>query len=150
MVQASGKMLPDSMFKFSNLNVGALYEGKFQSFYKGKQIPVDTASGSSPAPTSVKEESPDTKVILIGNGDFPQDEFRGPDENLLFFASLIDYMTDDAGLSAIRTKDANPKPLDSIEDSTKTIVKYTMLAGPPIIVLVYGIFRWRKKKAAKR
>ena len=149
-VQASGKMLPDSMFKFSNLNVGAVYEGKFQSFYKGKQIPIDTVQGSSPAPTLVKEESPDSKVILIGNADFALDEFRGPDENLLFFASLIDYMTDDAGLSAIRTKDANPKPLDSIEDSTRTIVKYTMLVGPPLIVLVYGVFRWRKKKAAKR
>ena len=148
-IQASGRMLPDSMFKYKDLTVGAVFDGKFQSFYKGKQIPIDTAQGSSPPPPSVKEESPETRIILVGNADFPLDEFRGPDENLLFFASLIDYMTDDAGLSAIRTKDANPKPLDSIEDSTRTIVKYTMLAGPPLIVLAYGLLRWRKKKAAK-
>lgn len=148
-VQSSGKMLPDSMFKFKDLTLGAIYDGKFQSFYKGKQIPLDTAQGSMPAPTGVKEESPETKIILIGNGDFALDEFRGPDENLLFFANTIDYMTDDAGLSMIRMKDANPKPLDPVEDSTKAIAKYGMLAGPPLIVLVYGLLRWKKKKASK-
>jgi ABC-2 type transport system permease protein len=148
-VQTSGTMLPDSMFKAKNLSVGAIYEGKFKSFYSGKTIPVDTTQGSSPAPTSVKPESPDSKIIVLSNGDFPQDEFRGPDENLLFFANMIDYMSDDAGLSMIRSKDANPKPLDSIEDSTKVIVKYGMLVGPPLLVLLYGMLRWRKKKAAR-
>lgn len=149
-VQASGKMLPDSMFKFSSLPIGGIFEGKYQSFYKGKSIPLDTVEGSSPAPTGVKEESPDTRIILLGNGDFAQDEFRGPDENLLFFANIIDYMTDDAGLSMIRMKDANPKPLDSIEDSTRTLVKYGMLVGPPVLVLLYGLMRWKKRKASKK
>lgn len=148
-VQASGQMLPDSMFKAKDLSVGAIYEGVFKSFYNGKPVPSDTTAGSSPVPTSVKPESPAGKIIVLGNGDFPQDDFRGPDESLLFFANMIDYMSDDAGLSAIRMKDANPKPLDSIEDSTKTIVKYGMLAGPPVLVLLYGLLRWRKRKAAR-
>lgn len=149
-VQASGTMLPDSMFKAKDLSVGAIYEGKFKSFYNGKTVPADTTQGSSPVPTSVKPESPDSKIIVLSNGDFPQDDFRGPDENLLFFANMIDYMSDDAGLSMIRSKDANPKPLDSIEDSTKAIVKYGMLVGPPLLVLLYGLMRWRKKKAARK
>lgn len=148
-VQASGQMLPDTMFKARDLNVGAIYEGVFKSFYNGKPIPADTAAGSNPPQTTVKPESPASKIIVLGNGDFPQDDFRGPDESLLFFANMIDYMSDDAGLSAIRMKDSNPKPLDSIEDSTKTIVKYGMLAGPPVLVLLYGLFKWRRKKAAK-
>lgn len=148
-VQASGQMLPDTMFKAKDLNVGAIYEGVFKSFYNGKPIPADTAAGSNAPQTSVKPESPASKIIVLGNGDFPQDDFRGPDESLLFFANMIDYMSDDAGLSAIRMKDSNPKPLDSIEDSTKTIVKYGMLAGPPVLVLLYGLFKWRRKKAAK-
>lgn len=148
-VQASGQMLPDSMFKAKDLSVGAIYEGVFKSFYNGKQIPADTSAGSQPAPTNIKGESPATKIIVLGNGDFPQDEFRGPDESLLFFANMVDYMSDDAGLSLIRMKDANPKPLDSLEDSTRTIVKYGMLVGPPLLVLLYGMFMWRRKKAAR-
>ncbi len=148
-VQASGQMLPDSMFKAKDLVVGAIYDGVFKSFYNGKSIPSDTAAGSNPPPTTVKPESPVSKIIVLGNGDFPQDDFRGPDESLLFFANMIDYMSDDAGLSQIRSKDANPKPLDSIEDSTRTIVKYGMLVGPPLLVLVYGLFRWNKRKKAR-
>jgi ABC-type uncharacterized transport system involved in gliding motility auxiliary subunit len=148
-VQASGQMLPDSMFKTKDLVVGAIYDGVFKSFYNGKPVPADTAAGSNPAPTAVKPESPASKIIVLGNGDFPQDDFRGPDESLLFFANMIDYMSDDAGLSQIRSKDANPKPLDSIEDSTRNIVKYGMILGPPLLVLVYGLFRWKKRKEAK-
>ncbi len=148
-IQTTGRMLPDSMFRASNLPVAVLYTGKFNSFYKGKVIPSDTASGSAPAPTSIKETSPDTKIIAIGNEDFILDEFRGPDENLAFFSSMIDYMTDDAGLSEIRQKDATPKPLKSVEDSTRKIVKYGLLAGPPILVLLFGVFRWRKRKASR-
>lgn len=147
-LQTTGKMLPDSMFKTANLPVGAIYSGKFNSFYKGKQIPSDTSAGSSPVLTSIKDLSPDTKIIAIGNGDFPTDEFRGPDENLGFFATMIDYMTDDIGLSEIRQKDANPKPLKTVEDSTKKIIKYGLLVGPPIIVLLFGIFRWKKRRNA--
>jgi gliding-associated putative ABC transporter substrate-binding component GldG len=145
-IQTSGKMLPDTMFKTSNLPVGILYTGKYNSFYKGKTIPSDTAAGSAPAPTSIKDVSPETKVIALGNGDFVQDEFKGPDENLAFFASMIDYMADDAGLSEIRQKDATPKPLKPIEDSTKKLVKYSLLAGPPLLVLLFGVYRWRKRK----
>jgi hypothetical protein len=145
-IQMTGKNLPDSMFKASNLILGAMYNGKFTSFYKDKTIPADTASGSAPAPTSVKPESPETKVILIGNGDFVQDEFRGPAENMEFFASMVDFMTDDVGLSQIRQKDANPKPLNPMEDSTRSFVKFGLLIGPPLLVLAYGMLRWRKKK----
>jgi gliding-associated putative ABC transporter substrate-binding component GldG len=147
-IQATGRMLPDSMFKYANLTVGAIFDGKFTSFYKGKTIPVDTASGSSPAPTQIKDESPETKLIVIGNGDFAQDDFRGPDENIIFFANLIDYMTDDVGLSAIRLKDATPKPIKPIEDSTRKMLKYGLLVVPPVLVLLYGLFRWKKRNAA--
>ncbi len=146
-IQTSGKMLPDSMFKEKNLVVGSIYTGKYASFYKGKPIPGDTTAGSPPAPTSIKEESPpDLKMIVMGNGDFPQDDFRGPDENLVFFSDMVDYMTDDAGLSEIRQKDSNPKPIKQIEDSTRKILKYTLLAGPPVLVLLFGVFRWKRRR----
>jgi gliding-associated putative ABC transporter substrate-binding component GldG len=148
-IQTSGKMLPDSMFKSSNLLVGSIFNGVFNSFYNGKPVPSDTAAGSSPVPTAIKDKSPDSRIIVIGNGDFATDDFRGPDENLIFFSNLIDYMTDDVGLSEIRLKDANPKPIKSIEDSTRKILKYGLLVLPPILVLLYGMWRWRRRKTVK-
>jgi hypothetical protein len=55
-------------------------------------------------------------------------------------------MTDDAGLSLIRQKDANPKPLNPMEDSTRSLSKFALLIGPPLLVLAYGLMRWKKKK----
>jgi gliding-associated putative ABC transporter substrate-binding component GldG len=146
-LQASGRMLPDSMFKASSVIVGAIFQGQYSSFYKGKTIPADTATGSSPAPASLKEQSPATKLIVIGNSDFPTDEFRGPEENQVFFANMLDYMTDDVGLSAIRLKDANPKPIKPIDDSMRKILKWGLLVVPPLLVLGYGLLRWRRRKS---
>ena len=70
MIQISGTQLPDTMFKKSNLIVGAIYTGSFKSFYTGKPVPSDTSAGSSPVLTAdkVKPQSSETKIILIGNG----------------------------------------------------------------------------------
>jgi gliding-associated putative ABC transporter substrate-binding component GldG len=150
-IQATGKMPPDSMFRLKNLPVGAVYTGVYNSFYNGKPVPADTVQGSLAAPTQIKAQSPETKVIVIGNGDFAMDEFRGPAENIIFLSNMIDYLTDDVGLSEIKMKDANPKPLKSdVEESSKKIVKYGIMVLPPAIVLLYGIFRWRKRKTAKK
>lgn len=150
-IQATGKMPADSMFKLSNLVVGAIYDGVYNSFYNGKTIPADTSQGSSPAPAQVTPKSPQTKVVVIGNGDFAGDEFKGPEENTVFLSNMIDYLTDDVGLSEIKLKDANPKPLSSsIEESTKKIMKYGMMVLPPALVLIYGVFRWRKRKTARK
>ncbi len=150
-IQASGKMPPDSMFKQRNLPVGAIYTGVYNSFYKGKPVPADTVQGSMPAPVQIKEQSSETKVIVIGNGDFVLDEFRGPAENIILLSNMIDYLTDDVGLSEIKLKDANPKPLKSdVEESTKKLIKYGVMVLPPAIVLLYGVFRWRKRKTIKK
>lgn len=150
-IQATGKMPADSMFKLSNLVVGAVYDGIYNSFYNGKTIPADTSQGSSPAPTQVTPKSPGTKLIVIGNSDFASDDFKGPEENIVLLSNMIDYLTDDVGLSEIKLKDANPKPLKSdIEESTKKILKYGMMVLPPALVLIYGVFRWRKRKAVRK
>jgi gliding-associated putative ABC transporter substrate-binding component GldG len=149
-INITGQMLPDSIFKYSNLNVGSIFSGQFTSFYSGKPVPADTATGASAPiqPSQVKTQSPpDTKLIAIGNGDFALDEFRGPDENLIFFSNLIDFMADDIGLSEIKLKDANPKPLKTLEDSSKKLIKYGLLAVPPVIVLIIGLVMWRRRKA---
>lgn len=149
-INITGQMLPDSMFKFSSLNVGSIFTGAFTSFYNGKPVPADTTTGSTAPiqPNQIKTQSPqDNKLIAIGNGDFALDEFRGPDENLIFFSNLIDYMADDVGLSEIKLKDANPKPLKTVEDSSKKLIKYGLLTVPPVIVLIIGLVMWRRRKA---
>jgi ABC-type uncharacterized transport system involved in gliding motility auxiliary subunit len=74
----------------------------------------------------------------------------GSRDNLTFFANMVDYLVDDAGLITIRSKDATLPPLEQVSDGTKKFVKYANLAFPPLLVLAYGAIRWRMRKARKK
>ena len=67
-----------------------------------------------------------------------------------FIANLIDYLVDDAGLITIRSKDVTPPPLEQVEDGTRNLLKYGNLITPPLLVLAFGLIRWRTRKARRK
>ena len=62
----------------------------------------------------------------------------------------IVVLADDAGLVTIRSREASTPPLEPVSDSTRRWVKYSNLALPPLLVIGYGIARWRMRKTRKR
>ena len=133
----------------TELPLGVLVEGSFRSAFSGKPVPTDTAAGSLPPTTSPLPASPATRIVVLGDGDFPRDQY-GNRENLTFFANMVDYLVDDAGLITIRSKELTTPPLEQVSDGTKKAVKYANLVLPPVLVLGYGLVRWRMRKARKR
>jgi gliding-associated putative ABC transporter substrate-binding component GldG len=122
----------------SGIPLAAIVEGSFTSSFVGKQ----------PAP--VVTQSPETRIIVIGDGDFMKDQYLGGRGNLTFFSNIVDYLADDAGLITIRSKNVTPPPLEQVSDGTKQLVKYADLIGPPLLIIGYGLFRWRRRVAFKR
>jgi gliding-associated putative ABC transporter substrate-binding component GldG len=122
----------------SGIPLGIIVNGSFKSYFVGKQ----------PAP--VLTVSPETRIVVVGDGDFMKDEFLGNRGNITFFANIIDYLADDAGLITIRSKNVATPPLEQISDGSKKTVKYTNLLGPPLLIIVYGLFRWRGRVAFKK
>jgi gliding-associated putative ABC transporter substrate-binding component GldG len=122
----------------SGIPLAAIVEGSFASSFVGKQ----------PAP--VVTQSPETRIIVIGDGDFMKDQYLGGRGNLTFFSNIVDYLADDAGLITIRSKNVTPPPLEQVSDGTKQLVKYADLIGPPLLIIGYGLFRWRRRVAFKR
>jgi gliding-associated putative ABC transporter substrate-binding component GldG len=122
----------------SGIPLAAIVEGSFRSSFVGKQ----------PAP--VVTQSPETRIIVIGDGDFMKDQYLGGRGNLTFFSNIVDYLADDAGLITIRSKNVTPPPLEQVSDGTKQLVKYADLIGPPLLIIGYGLFRWRRRVAFKR
>jgi ABC-type uncharacterized transport system involved in gliding motility auxiliary subunit len=88
--------------------------------------------------------------MVVGDGDFMKDEYLGARDNVVFFANVIDYLADDAGLITIRSKNLAQAPLEQIEDGTKRTLKYINMLLPPLMVIGYGFFRWRRRTALKR
>jgi len=138
-------------FTESAIPLAAIVSGHFTSLYQGKPVPADTAAGALPPPATPITTSPDTRVVLVGDGDFARDQYMGPSkDNATFFANMVDYLVDDAGLISIRTKEAVNPPLDPVTDATKKVVKYADMAVPPLLVIAYGFIRWRMRKARKK
>jgi ABC-type uncharacterized transport system involved in gliding motility auxiliary subunit len=138
-------------FAESAIPVAAVVEGSFSSLYAGRPAPVDTTPGAQPPSSTPLMKSPNTRVVLVGDGDFARDQYTGGNrDNMTFFANMVDYLVDDAGLITIRSKDASFPPLDQIADGTKKALKYGSLVLPPLLVLAYGAFRWRMRNARKK
>ncbi|MBM4167719.1 MAG: hypothetical protein FJ215_00970 [Ignavibacteria bacterium] len=91
-----------------------------------------------------------SRLVVVGDGDFMQDEFLGNRGNLTFFVNIVDYLADDAGLITIRSKNIAQPPLDQVSDGTKRLVKYGNLLLPPLMVIAYGFVRWRRRIVWKR
>ncbi len=138
-------------FTESGIPLGAIVQGRFTSLYQGKPVPVDTTAGAPPLSSSAVGTSTETRIVLVGDGDFARDEYIGGNrDNVTFFANMIDYLVDDAGLITIRSKEAANPPLDPVADATKKIVKYADMGLPPLLVIGYGLFRWRMRKSRKK
>jgi ABC-2 type transport system permease protein len=137
-------------FQEKEIPVAAVVSGKFRSAYSGKPVPADTSAGAMPAPANPLYSSPETRVLLVGDGDFVRDQFLGNKDNLTFFANVVDYLVDDAGLITIRSKEVATPPLDQVSDAVKKILKYGSLIVPPLIVLLYGMLRWRLRKLQRK
>jgi gliding-associated putative ABC transporter substrate-binding component GldG len=122
----------------ANIPMAAVVSGSFKSFYEGKAL----------VPQSLK--SPDTRIVVVGDGDFMKDDFAGNPGNLTFFINIVDYLADDAGLITIRSKNIAQPPLEQVSDGTKKMLKYGNLMLPPLLVVAYGLLRWRRRLALKR
>jgi gliding-associated putative ABC transporter substrate-binding component GldG len=122
----------------AGIPLAAIVEGSFKSYFVGKQ------------PASLVTQSPETRIIVIGDGDFMKDQYLGGRGNLTFFSNIVDYLADDAGLITIRSKNVASPPLEQISDRTKQLVKYADLIGAPVLIIGYGLLRWRRRVAFKR
>lgn len=137
-------------FAEKGIPLGAVVYGQFKSFFAGKEVPKDTSAGAAPLSGKTIQMSPPSRIVLIGDGDFARDQYLGNRDNLTFMANMVDYLVDDAGLITIRTKDVSMPPLDQVTDGTKKMLKYGNLVVPPFLILGYGLFRWRVRKARKK
>ena len=154
---------PDTKaFQSTPKTVAVLLEGKFTSDFLNRPLPVGLTEQISPI-----NESQPTKMIVISDGDvfknqvaedgspFPlgydhytQQTFGN--KNLLL--NIADYMTDDSGLIALRTKEIQIRLLNHarVRDE-KLFWQLINTIVPLCIVLIFAIFQhyMRKRKYAR-
>ena len=139
------------MFKESGIPLAVTLEGSFGSAFSDKPIVLDSAVRSSIDTAKKMLKSISTKIGVVGDGDFLQDQLSGGNkDNFLFASNLVDWLADDIGLASIRARESGIKPLNEVGEGTRTGVKGVNLAVPPLLVVVIGVLRWRWRITMRR
>jgi gliding-associated putative ABC transporter substrate-binding component GldG len=70
-------------------------------------------------------------------------------DNVNFTSNAIDWLSDDTGLIELRTKGVSSRPLESVEDATREMLKYGNVLGPIFLILIYAIVRRQRYNMKK-
>jgi gliding-associated putative ABC transporter substrate-binding component GldG len=94
----------------------------------------------------------ESKIVVFGDGDFAvngegQQAQQLQEDNISLMANAIDWLSDDTGLIELRTKGVTARPLDaSLEEGTKSFLKYLNFLLPLVLVILYGTFRFQQRR----
>jgi len=148
-------------FQSPQKTVGVLLEGKFVSDWRNRPLPEGLTEQ-----VAIQPESEPTKMIVISDGDILKNQVGSDgspyplgydhytqqtygNKNLLL--NIADYMTDDSGLIALRTKEIKIRLLNRARiRNEKMYWQLVNTVGPLLLVLICAIFQHyiRKRKYA--
>jgi len=124
-------------------------QGSFKTAFAGGPPPDSGVDVSALAP--VQTQSPPNRLVAVGDAEFGGDQqiSRNP-SNAALFLNIVDWLTQEEGLITIRSREVVSRPLDELSDGKRRGVKYANVFGPPLLVIVFGVFRWQARRRAKR
>jgi gliding-associated putative ABC transporter substrate-binding component GldG len=108
-----------------------------------------TLKSAFPNEKNIAKQSENSRVIVVGDSDFPNDNFiRNTPDNLIFFQNLVDSLSLDEDLITIRSKGITERPIQELSDGAKVAIRYANVLGITLIVVCIGLIRYfiRKKK----
>lgn len=138
------------------LPVAVLLEGKFDSYFKNKFLPAEIKTNPI---IGYKEQSPETRIIVIGDGEIAANDVRngqamplGYDRNMPqsgslyankeFLLNCMNYLLDGKELLSLRSREVKLRLLDrgSISQHRKKWQAINTVV-PVVIVAAFGIAR---------
>lgn len=141
--------------------VAYLLEGTFTSMYQNRILPSD------PRAKNFQAQSPPTSIVICADGDIPLNDWDtkrnvpyplGYDRfsqqtfaNKDLVLNIFDYLLDDNGVIASRSKEVKLRPLDKIQLAEKRMFWQVINLGAPLLcVVLLGLVWqwWRKRKYA--
>ncbi|MFH1862697.1 MAG: Gldg family protein, partial [bacterium] len=144
---------PQQQIDLSSLNegpllLGAAVTGRFDSYFKDKSVPAGDTTAAS-AQVSVVKQSPETRVVVIGDAHLALDAYASDPSNIAFLMNVVDWLARDEGLIHIRSREVTSRPLVETSEATRASVKYANIFLPPILVILIGVVRWQIRRRRK-
>jgi ABC-type uncharacterized transport system involved in gliding motility auxiliary subunit len=130
--------------------LGYAYQGPLKSAF----APAQAAPVSDPNAPASETKRP-VRLVVVGDSDFASDEYVQLARALPFYGSgaqllynAISWTVEDEALAPLRSKTVTPRPV-TVSDSAKEWIRYGNVAGLPLAFCLYGVVRWRIRRATR-
>ena len=162
-------MSPPNRSEMKSYPIAALISGRFDSFFKDKNIPNEiVASANKNAFSKINKIdstiiSKKSKLLVVGSSDFTGTEFLdiarrvlsggNPSEtfsNDILIHSMVDYLSGNTYIPEMKSKGINYNPLIRTDDKTRFFLKVINMVFVPIFVVLTGLILWRRRIARKK
>jgi len=130
---------------------GYAYQGPVKSAF----APAQAAPESTPDKPATESPRP-VRLVVVGDSDFASDEyvqlarylpFYGAGAQLLFNA--ISWTVEDEALTPLRAKNLSPRPIKVSSEATATLLQWGNVLGLPVAFCLFGVVRWRVRRAGR-
>jgi len=93
------------------------------------------------------------KMAIVGSSALLKDNLvdqEGQSPNATFLLNIIDVLNHRSDIAAMRSKTQRFNPLDETTAMTKTGVKTVNIAGLPVLVVLFGLFTWWRRRVRRK
>lgn len=133
------------------------YQGPLKSAFPSGAPPAVAGMSTPPDPSATPSESvKPVRLMVVGDSDFASDEYvqiarylpiYQNGAQLLFNA--ISWTLEDEALTPVRAKMITARPIHIESDQKVAAIKWGNIFGLPIAFCVFGILRWRVRRATR-
>lgn len=120
--------------------------GRFRSFFASDRQVLSSGNGGPYG--RILTESPKTRMIVIGDNDFASDlmQFSGSSYNALFMENAVEWLSADADLLSIKTRNFHDPRLNRIQNPVRRhnliiIAEAVNVVLIPLVVLAIALLR---------
>jgi gliding-associated putative ABC transporter substrate-binding component GldG len=126
----------------------AAIEGTLESYFTDT-VHVAPAGFGSAADPDFRPRSLDVRIVVVGDADLATDQAMSP-INQVFVLNAFDWLSRNDLLIALRSREVQNRPLDTLDPGARSRIKWANLFGPSLLVVLFGLVRWRRRAASKR
>lgn len=171
---------PKADDKFDSYALAYLLEGKFPSYFKGKEIPEKEVADPEESEENILAESKDEsakekaqdsdlskieskknlietgktgKIFIAGSSAMLKDNLLDTDgrsPNAAFVLNVMDNLNNRDDIAVMRSKTQQFNPLEETEPMTKSFIKLFNIAGLPVLVVLFGLFILWRRRARRK
>ncbi len=165
---------PKNRADMKKFTLAALVSGKFESYFKTKDVPRDEAKDKEKKGiVSVSRriestvQSGTSRIIVVGTSEITKSLFlqnarqivssvTSEREQEKIFAngvmlhSMVDYLAGNSYIPEMSSKSLDYNPLEKTGEGKKIAIKTVNIAGVPLLIIVAGLVIWNRRNTRKK